>query len=96
LIENPDILATLASGEKRPRLLVGFAAETENLIENAKKKRKSKGADWIVVNDVSEDVMGGAENTVKIVTAKDVEHWDPMPKEEVALALMERVADALE
>jgi phosphopantothenoylcysteine decarboxylase/phosphopantothenate--cysteine ligase len=100
LTENPDILATLASSEKRPKLLVGFAAETENLIENAKKKRKAKGADWLVANDVSEGdgdgPMGGDRNTVHIVTAKAVDHWDPMPKEQVALKLMERIADALD
>jgi phosphopantothenoylcysteine decarboxylase/phosphopantothenate--cysteine ligase len=95
LTENPDILAMLAADMRRPQLLVGFAAETENLIENAKKKRKSKGVDWIVANDVSEGVMGVENNTVKIVTAKDVEHWDSMPKEDVALKLMEMVADAL-
>jgi phosphopantothenoylcysteine decarboxylase/phosphopantothenate--cysteine ligase len=95
LTENPDILATLAGDTRRPELLVGFAAETDNLIENAKKKRKTKGCDWIVANDVSSDVMGGADNTVKIITAKDVEHWDPMSKEDVALRLMEKVADAL-
>jgi len=95
LTENPDILASLAADTRRPELLVGFAAETENLVENAKKKRKSKGCDWIVANDVSKGAMGGADNTVKIVTSKDVEHWDPMSKEDVALKLMERVADAL-
>lgn len=95
LTENPDILATLAADTRRPELLIGFAAETDNLIENAKKKRKSKGCDWIVANDVSKGVMGGVENTVKIVGAKDVEHWDPMSKQDVALKLMEKVADAL-
>ncbi len=96
LTENPDILASVAAGSKRPRLLVGFAAETDNLIENAKKKRKSKGADWIVANDVKGDTMGGETNTVHIVTAKSVEDWPAMPKEDVALKLMERIADALE
>ncbi|KPL68754.1 hypothetical protein SZ64_12010 [Erythrobacter sp. SG61-1L] len=96
LTENPDILATVAAGTKRPKLLVGFAAETDNLIENAKKKRKSKGADWIVANDVTGDAMGGEQNTVHIVTAKAVEDWPAMPKEDVALKLMERIADALE
>jgi phosphopantothenoylcysteine decarboxylase/phosphopantothenate--cysteine ligase len=95
LTENPDILATLAADTRRPQLLVGFAAETESLIENAKRKRKSKGVDWIVANDVSKGAMGTDDNTVKIITSKDVEHWDPMPKEEVALKLMEMVADAL-
>jgi phosphopantothenoylcysteine decarboxylase/phosphopantothenate--cysteine ligase len=95
LTENPDILATLAADTRRPQLLVGFAAETENLVDNAKKKRKSKGADWIVANDVSNGAMGTDDNTVKIVSSKEVDHWDPMPKEEVALKLMEMVADAL-
>ncbi len=96
LTENPDILASLAAGSKRPKLLVGFAAETENLIENAKKKRKSKGADWIVANDVTGDAMGGENNTVHIITAKAVDNWEPMSKEDVALKLMERIADALD
>ena len=95
LTENPDILAMLAADIRRPQLLVGFAAETENLIDNAKKKRKAKGGDWIVANDVSGGAMGGATNTVNIVSAKDVEQWDSMPKEDVALKLMEMVADAL-
>jgi phosphopantothenoylcysteine decarboxylase/phosphopantothenate--cysteine ligase len=95
LTENPDILATLAADTRRPELLIGFAAETENLLDNAKKKRKSKGCDWIVANDISKGVMGGEDNTVKIVSSKDVDHWDPMSKEAVALKLMEKVADAL-
>lgn len=100
LTENPDILATVASGTQRPQLLVGFAAETENLIDNAKKKRKNKGADWIVANDVSssegkDSVMGGEENTVHIVTAKGVESWAAMSKDAVAMKLAERIADAL-
>jgi len=96
LAENPDILATLAASGQRPRLLVGFAAETGNLIENAKSKLRSKGADWIVANDVSGGVMGGADNAVHIVTAQGVESWEPMSKEDVALKLVERIADALE
>ena len=95
LTENPDILATLAGSDQRPKLLVGFAAETDDLLENAKKKRKSKGADWIVANDVSDDVMGGDDNTVHIVTSKKVESWDSMPKRDVAMKLVERIADAL-
>jgi len=100
LTENPDILATVAAGTQRPRLLIGFAAETDDLIENARKKRKSKGADWIVANDVSttdgqDGVMGGGENTVHIVTSKGVESWAPMSKEAVAMKLAERIADAL-
>ncbi|HEX7712324.1 MAG TPA: bifunctional phosphopantothenoylcysteine decarboxylase/phosphopantothenate synthase [Sphingomonadaceae bacterium] len=96
LTENPDILAMLAADTRRPQLLVGFAAETENLIENAKKKRKAKGVDWIVANDVAgEGAMGADSNTVHLVTARDVEDWEPMPKEDVALKLMEMAADAL-
>ncbi|WEK48262.1 MAG: bifunctional phosphopantothenoylcysteine decarboxylase/phosphopantothenate synthase [Candidatus Andeanibacterium colombiense] len=96
LAENPDILASVAAGSKRPKLLVGFAAETENLIDNAKKKRKSKGVDWIVANDVSGDTMGGDMNTVHIVGPRSVDTWEPMSKDAVALKLMERIADALD
>lgn len=95
LTENPDILATIAVDSKRPKLVVGFAAETENVIEYAKDKRKRKGADWIVANDVSGDVMGGNANAVHIVTAEGVKSLPEMPKDEVATALVERIADAL-
>ena len=95
LTENPDILATVSVSEKRPRLVVGFAAETEKVIEHAKEKRKRKGADWIVANDVSGDVMGGDVNLVHIVTAKAVEMLPEMAKDQVAQALVERIADAL-
>jgi len=99
LTENPDILAWLASNPKRPPVVVGFAAETENVVENAKEKRKRKGADWIVANDVStpkgkKGVMGGDVNTVHIVTGDGVESLERMPKNDVALALMEKLADA--
>nr|WP_137676759.1 phosphopantothenoylcysteine decarboxylase [Parerythrobacter lutipelagi] len=96
LTENPDILATVASGGKRPTLLIGFAAETDDVIENAQTKLKRKGVDWIIANDVSGDVMGGATNTVHIVTGKRVENLKEMPKQEVARRLIERVAEALE
>ena len=96
LIENPDILATLAKSPRRPRLLIGFAAETENVIDHAKSKRARKGADWIVANDVSGDVMGGAANTVHIVTADGVESWERLPKDEVAKRLAERIAVTLD
>jgi phosphopantothenoylcysteine decarboxylase/phosphopantothenate--cysteine ligase len=100
LTENPDILGMVAAQSKRPKVLVGFAAETENVVENAKKKRKSKGADWIVANDVSTgpdgSVMGGDRNQVSIVREKKVDTWDPMPKEDVAKRLVEKIADALE
>lgn len=95
LTENPDILATVAVDAKRPRLVVGFAAETQHVVEHAKEKRKRKGADWIVANDVSGDVMGGNANAVHIVTAEGVESLPEMPKDDVATALVERIADAL-
>ncbi|RXZ64428.1 bifunctional phosphopantothenoylcysteine decarboxylase/phosphopantothenate synthase [Pelagerythrobacter rhizovicinus] len=95
LAENPDILASLAVARQRPRLLIGFAAETEDVIANAKAKRERKGADWIVANDVSGDVMGGENNAVHIVTADNVETLEQMPKSAVARALVERIAQEL-
>ncbi len=96
LAENPDILATLARSPYRPRLLIGFAAETERVLEHATDKRIRKAADWIVANDVSGDVMGGATNTVHVVTAAGVESWERLPKDDVAARLADRIADALE
>jgi phosphopantothenoylcysteine decarboxylase/phosphopantothenate--cysteine ligase len=94
---NPDILATLAApGPLRPRLVVGFAAETEAVVDNAIAKRRRKGCDWIVANDVSGDVMGGAENAVHLVTEHGVEDWPRLPKPEVARRLAARIAAALE
>ncbi len=95
LVENPDILATLAHSPQRPRLVVGFAAETENVIANAHAKLEKKGCDWIVANDVSGDVMGGAANTVHVVTKDGVESWARMAKEEVAQKLAARVFAAI-
>ncbi|BCA60760.1 phosphopantothenate synthase [Sphingomonas sp. HMP6] len=95
LVENPDILAGLAASPHRPRLLVGFAAETERVIEHATAKRVRKTVDWIVANDVSGDVMGGTANTVHIVSADGVESWERMPKEAVAERLVDRIAQAL-
>ncbi|HEX7819974.1 MAG TPA: bifunctional phosphopantothenoylcysteine decarboxylase/phosphopantothenate synthase [Sphingobium sp.] len=100
LLENPDILATLARHDRRPRLLVGFAAETNDVIDHAVAKRASKGADWIVANDVSTGaggtgVMGGADNRVHLVTQQGVESWPLLPKDAVARHLIERIADAL-
>jgi phosphopantothenoylcysteine decarboxylase / phosphopantothenate---cysteine ligase len=100
LTENPDILATLAGARKRPRLLIGFAAETENVVDNAKSKRKRKGADWIIANDVSQradgkSVMGGDRNHVHIVTSQGVEELPEMDKEAVARELVRRAAEAL-
>ena len=96
LAENPDILATLARSSHRPRLLIGFAAETERVLEHAIAKRIRKTADWIVANDVSGDVMGGADNSVHLITAAGVESWERLPKDMVAARLAERIADALE
>ncbi|QKR99960.1 bifunctional phosphopantothenoylcysteine decarboxylase/phosphopantothenate--cysteine ligase CoaBC [Sphingomonas sp. CL5.1] len=95
LAENPDILATLAHGTRRPRLVIGFAAETEKVLDHAAAKRARKGADWIVANDVSGDVMGGDANTIHIVTVDGVEDWERLPKEAVAARLAERIAEAL-
>jgi phosphopantothenoylcysteine synthetase/decarboxylase len=95
LVENPDILATLAAGPLRPHLLIGFAAETEHVIEHATAKRARKNVDWIIANDVSGDVMGGATNTVHIITQTGVESWEQLPKEDVATRLAERIAAAL-
>ena len=95
LSENPDILAMLAKSPHRPSLVIGFAAETERVTEHATAKRERKGADWIVANDVSGDVMGGDANSVHLVTAQGVESWEKLPKSEVARRLAERIADAL-
>ncbi|HYD23952.1 MAG TPA: phosphopantothenoylcysteine decarboxylase, partial [Croceibacterium sp.] len=95
LAENPDILATTATGKQRPRLLVGFAAETEDVIDNATRKRKSKGVDWIVANDVSDGAMGGDDNTVHLIAENAVEDWEPMSKQAVARRLVEKIAEAL-
>ena len=93
---NPDILLGLAESRHRPRLLVGFAAQTDAVIEAARAKRHRKGCDWIVANDVSGGVMGGDENTVHLITADGVESWNKAPKQEVARRLADRIADALQ
>jgi phosphopantothenoylcysteine decarboxylase/phosphopantothenate--cysteine ligase len=95
LIENPDILATLGRHAQRPALLIGFAAETEKLSQHAQTKLAKKGADWIVANDVSGDVMGGDSNAVQIVTAAGIDSWPALPKDQVATRLIEKVAHAL-
>jgi phosphopantothenoylcysteine decarboxylase/phosphopantothenate--cysteine ligase len=97
LVENPDILATIARHKQRPKLVIGFAAETEKLLDNARAKLKAKGCDWIVANDVSAEkgVFGGAQNTVHLVTADGVEDWPLQSKEAVADGLVRRIADAL-
>ena len=95
LVENPDILARVSVGDDRPRLVVGFAAETERVIDHAVAKRSRKGCDWILANDVSGDVMGGADNSVHLVTATGVESWETMTKDDVAIRLARRIADEL-
>jgi phosphopantothenoylcysteine decarboxylase/phosphopantothenate--cysteine ligase len=100
LTENPDILATVASGKQRPGLLIGFAAETEDVLDNATRKRKSKGIDWIVANDVTppkgkgkKGAMGGDENTVHLISEGKTEDWEPMTKQAVARRLVERISE---
>jgi phosphopantothenoylcysteine decarboxylase/phosphopantothenate--cysteine ligase len=95
LAENPDILATLGKNNRRPGLLIGFAAETEKVVEHASAKRVKKNADWIVANDVSGEVMGGDRNVVHLVTASGAETWPDLPKTAVATRLIERIADEL-
>ncbi len=96
--ENPDILATVAQmGEGRPKLVVGFAAETDDVIANATAKRARKQCDWIVANDVSPEtgIMGGSENAVTLITADGADSWPRMSKEAVAATLAQRIAEAL-
>jgi phosphopantothenoylcysteine decarboxylase/phosphopantothenate--cysteine ligase len=96
LTENPDILATLSKkGARRPKLVIGFAAETDHVEEYAQAKLAKKGCDWIVANDVSGDVMGGAENEVAIVKANEIERWPRMAKDDVAQKLAAEIAHAL-
>ncbi|MEH2511549.1 phosphopantothenoylcysteine decarboxylase/phosphopantothenate--cysteine ligase [Nitrobacteraceae bacterium AZCC 1564] len=98
LVENPDILATIAKlKQDRPKLVIGFAAETEHLIDNATAKLTRKGSDWIVANDVSPatGVMGGDRNTVHIVTHDKIDSWPVMTKDEVATALVVKIAETL-
>lgn len=95
MVENPDILAGVGNNrERRPSLVVGFAAETENVTENARAKLAKKGADWIIANDVSDEngVFGGDENTVRLISAHHDEAWPKMSKEDVAEQLVERIA----
>ncbi|MBL8536731.1 MAG: bifunctional phosphopantothenoylcysteine decarboxylase/phosphopantothenate--cysteine ligase CoaBC [Hyphomonadaceae bacterium] len=96
LVENPDILATLSRpGKKRPKLVVGFAAETTDVEAHARAKIAKKGCDWIVANDVSGDVMGGADNEVLLMTKDNAEAWPRMSKEAVARRLASAVAASL-
>jgi phosphopantothenoylcysteine decarboxylase/phosphopantothenate--cysteine ligase len=98
LTENPDILATIAHRKSnRPKLVIGFAAETQNVLGNARTKLAAKGCDWIVANDVSPEtgIMGGDRNTVTLVTEDGAENWPPQSKEDVARMLVARIADSL-
>jgi phosphopantothenoylcysteine decarboxylase/phosphopantothenate--cysteine ligase len=98
LVENPDILATISKLKtKRPQLVIGFAAETEKVIEHAKAKLKRKGCDWIVANDVSAEggAMGGDDNAVHLITTSGVDSWPTQSKDEVAKMLVARIASAL-
>jgi len=97
LVENPDILATLSRAPRRPRLVVGFAAETDDVEAHARDKLGRKGCDWIVANDVSvAGTMGGDENAVALVSAEGVERWARMSKGEVARRLAARIAESLQ
>ncbi|MGY8957261.1 MAG: phosphopantothenoylcysteine decarboxylase domain-containing protein, partial [Alphaproteobacteria bacterium] len=98
MTENPDILATLAAAANtRPQLVVGFAAETENVVEFAQAKRARKGCDWILANDVSPEsgTFGGADNTIHLVSADGVEDWPRMSKTDVADRLADRITEQL-
>ncbi len=96
-VENPDILATLsASGPQRPRLVIGFAAETDHVEEHARAKLARKGCDWIIANDVTQPgVMGGGENAVLLITRDGTERWDRAAKDQVAGQIAARIAEAL-
>jgi len=94
-IPTRDILGELGTSPLRPRLLIGFAAETERVVEQAVAKRQAKRADWIVANDVSGNVMGGHRNRVHLITADGVEDWPEGDKSEIARRLMERIDERL-
>jgi phosphopantothenoylcysteine decarboxylase/phosphopantothenate--cysteine ligase len=95
LVENPDILATLCKSDRRPPLVVGFAAETNDVLAHAKAKLARKGADWIVANDVATHAMGGEINALHIVSAAGVDSLPEMPKDAAAAALVRKIADVL-
>jgi phosphopantothenoylcysteine decarboxylase/phosphopantothenate--cysteine ligase len=95
-VKNPDILATIAQGSPRPALVIGFAAETENIVEHAQSKRTRKNADWILANDVSGGAVFGEDvNTVTLVTASGAEPWPRLSKDAVAEQLVRRIAEHL-
>ena len=96
--ENPDILATVSKGSPRPRLVVGFAAETDDVITHAEQKRARKGCDWIIANDVRPEtgIMGGTDNAVTLISGSGTESWPRMTKDAVARKLAARIAEALQ
>jgi phosphopantothenoylcysteine decarboxylase / phosphopantothenate---cysteine ligase len=96
LVENPDILSTIAHLKTgRPRLVIGFAAETDDVIANAKAKLARKGCDWILANDVSPEtgIMGGDTNTIHLISSRGVEDWPPQSKDDVARMLVQRIVE---
>ncbi|MBL4855119.1 MAG: bifunctional phosphopantothenoylcysteine decarboxylase/phosphopantothenate--cysteine ligase CoaBC [Robiginitomaculum sp.] len=95
LSENPDILRTIANGENRPGLVIGFAAETDNVLNHAKAKLAKKKCDWIVANDVSGDVMGGDNNTMIIVTKDGADEWSLMSKQDAAHKLALKIVETV-
>ncbi|MFT8482352.1 bifunctional phosphopantothenoylcysteine decarboxylase/phosphopantothenate--cysteine ligase CoaBC [Gluconobacter sp. P1D12_c] len=95
LVENPDILATLCRLANRPKLIVGFAAETDDVLENAVAKRQRKGCDWLVANDVRRGVFGADRNLVSLITETGIETWPEMDKSQVAGKLVQRISDVL-
>jgi len=95
-VENPDILKTISNLEhNRPKLVIGFAAETDNLLKNATEKRNSKGCDWILLNDVSPEtgIMGGEENQITLISSSENEEWPRMSKSAVANQLAKKIVD---
>ena len=97
MAENPDILAWISRAAQRPRLVVGFAAETDDVVANATAKRSRKGCDWILANDVSPEtgIMGGTENAVTLIFEDGTETWPRLPKDQVAGRLARRIAEAI-
>jgi phosphopantothenoylcysteine decarboxylase/phosphopantothenate--cysteine ligase len=95
LVENPDILASIAQSAQRPRLVIGFAAETDDVVANALAKRGRKGADWIIANDVSGDVMGGDRNRIHLISESGTQDWPEMTKTEVGVRLAAAIAEKL-
>ena len=93
MTENPDILATICKSKNRPKLCVGFAAQTHDVIKLARAKRKKKSCDWIVANDVSGDVMGGHENAVTLVTDTGEESWSRADKRAIARQLALKIGE---